>query len=190
MPPGEGIRVELVEEERLSGAQRDLSRPARYRAIVNCGKALPDMKVKIRGEDGHAKGDHQIGKVWCHGPSVMHSYFRNEDAMWENLQAGAISLHAEYDPVRWADGYTFPAFTEGRIQRGTHLVGCHRVAAGRLAVEVELDRLDAAVITHVRTQQHDLARCGLRRQLQRGDHRRLDRRARRVCVPGGRRWGR
>jgi fatty-acyl-CoA synthase len=40
MPPGEGIRVELVEEERLSGAPRDLSRPARYRAIVNCGKAV------------------------------------------------------------------------------------------------------------------------------------------------------
>src|SRR5690606_9294882 len=31
MPPGEGIRVELVEEERLSGSKRDLSRPARYR---------------------------------------------------------------------------------------------------------------------------------------------------------------
>ncbi len=37
MPPGEGIRVELVEEERLSGSPRDLSRPARYRAIVNSG---------------------------------------------------------------------------------------------------------------------------------------------------------
>ncbi len=80
MPPGEGIRVELVEEERLSGTPRDISRPARYRAIVNCGKPLPDMKVEIRGEDGHAKGDHQIGKVWCAGPSVMHSYFRNEEA--------------------------------------------------------------------------------------------------------------
>jgi len=80
MPPGEGIRVELVEEERLSGAPRDLSRPARYRAIVNCGKPLPDMEVQIRGEDGGPKGDHQIGKVWCRGPSVMHSYFRNEEA--------------------------------------------------------------------------------------------------------------
>ena len=49
---------------------------------------------------------------------VRYEYFRNEDAMWENLQGGAISLHAEYDPVRWADGYTFPAFTDGRIQRG------------------------------------------------------------------------
>ena len=80
MPPGEGIRVELVEEERLSGTPRNLSRPARYRAIVNCGKPLPDMEVEIRGEDGSPRGDHQIGKVWCRGPSVMHSYFRNPEA--------------------------------------------------------------------------------------------------------------
>jgi fatty-acyl-CoA synthase len=63
MPPGEGIRVELVEEERLSGTPRDLSRPARYRAIVNCGKPLPGIEVEIRGEKGQVKGDHQIGKV-------------------------------------------------------------------------------------------------------------------------------
>ncbi len=56
MPPGEGIKVELVEEERLSGVPRDLSRPARYRAIVNCGKAVRDMEVVIRGEDGHEAG--------------------------------------------------------------------------------------------------------------------------------------
>ncbi len=80
MPPGEGIRVELVEEERLSGSPRNLSRPARYRAIVNCGKPLPDMDVEIRGETGDVRGDHQIGKVWCRGPSVMHSYFRDEAA--------------------------------------------------------------------------------------------------------------
>ncbi|MBA4050628.1 MAG: acyl-CoA synthetase [Erythrobacter sp.] len=89
MPPGEGIRVELVEEERLSGAPRDLSRPARYRAIVNCGKPLPDMEVQIRDENGAARGDHQIGKVWCRGPSVMHSYFRNEEATNDCLVADA-----------------------------------------------------------------------------------------------------
>src|SRR5690606_34745932 len=67
MPPGEGIRVELVEEERLSGSPRDLSRPARYRAIVNCGKPVRGMTVEVRGEHGEALGDHRIGEVWCHG---------------------------------------------------------------------------------------------------------------------------
>ncbi len=88
MPPGEGIRVELVEEERLSGRPRDLSKPARYRAIVNCGKALPGMEVEIRDEHGQPKGDHQIGKVWCRGKSVMHSYFRNEEATEDCLVDG------------------------------------------------------------------------------------------------------
>ncbi len=88
MPPGEGIRVELVEEERLSGRPRDLERPARYRAIVNCGKALPGMDIEIRGANGQRKSDHQIGKVWCRGKSVMHSYFRNEEATSDCLVDG------------------------------------------------------------------------------------------------------
>ena len=87
MPPGEGIRVELVEEERLSGRPRDLTRPARYRAIVNCGRPLPGLEVEIRGEDESPRGDHQIGKVWCRGKSVMHSYFRNEEATQDCLVA-------------------------------------------------------------------------------------------------------
>ncbi len=109
MPPGEGIRVELVEEERLSGRPRDLSKPARYRAIVNCGKPIPGMEVEIRDGKGHVKGDHQIGKVWCRGKSVMHSYFRNEEATEECLVAknnGEVWLDTG-DMGYMADGYLF-----------------------------------------------------------------------------------
>ncbi len=104
MPPGEGIRVELVEEERLSGASRDITRPARYRAIVNCGKALPDMEVEIRAEDGSARGDHQIGTVWCRGPSVMHSYFRNPQATQACMADGWLDTG---DMGYLVDGYLF-----------------------------------------------------------------------------------
>lgn len=109
MPPGEGIRVELVEEERLSGTRADFSRPARYRAIVNCGKPLPGMEVEIRGEDDQAKGDHKIGKVWCRGKSVMHSYFRNEEATSDCLVAkenGDVWLDTG-DMGYMANGYLF-----------------------------------------------------------------------------------
>ena len=104
MPPGEGIRVELVEEERLSGARPNLDRPARYRAIVNCGKPLPQMEVEIRGENGDIRGDHQIGKVWCRGPSIMHSYFRNDEATRDCLVDGWLDTG---DMGYMADGYLF-----------------------------------------------------------------------------------
>ena len=104
MPPGEGIRVELVEEERLSGQPRNLDRPARYRAIVNCGKALPGMEIEIRGEKGAARSDHHIGKVWCRGKSVMHSYFRNEEATNDCLVDGWLDTG---DMGYMAKGYLF-----------------------------------------------------------------------------------
>jgi fatty-acyl-CoA synthase len=104
MPPGEGIRVELVEEERLSGSPRDLSRPARYRAIVNCGKPVLDMEVVIRGENGETLGDHQIGKVWCRGASVMHSYFRDPEATEACLVDGWLDTG---DMGYMTEGYLF-----------------------------------------------------------------------------------
>ena len=104
MPPGEGIRVELVEEERLSGSPRDLSRPARYRAIVNCGKAVKDMDLVIRGEHGESLPDHHIGKVWCKGPSVMHSYFRDPESTAACLVDGWLDTG---DMGYMVDGYLF-----------------------------------------------------------------------------------
>lgn len=81
MPPGEGIRVELVEESELSGAGTPAQeRPRRYRAIVNCGKPVEGMRVEIRGDDGAVLGERQIGKVWVSGASIMVGYFRDEEA--------------------------------------------------------------------------------------------------------------
>ena len=83
---------------------RALSKPARYRAIVNCGKPIPGMEVEIRGENDQARGDHQIGKVWCRGKSVMHSYFRNEEATTDCLVDGWLDTG---DMGYMADGYLF-----------------------------------------------------------------------------------
>ena len=81
MPPGEGIRIELVEESELSGVGTSAQeRPRRYRAIVNCGKPVAGMEVEIRGLDAAVLADRSIGKVYCRGSSVMHSYFRDEES--------------------------------------------------------------------------------------------------------------
>ncbi len=80
MPPGKGIEVELVEETDLSGAAGSTDRPTRFRAIVNCGKAVKDMTIEIRDEDGGVMPDKTIGKVWCSGPSLMKEYFRDPES--------------------------------------------------------------------------------------------------------------
>jgi fatty-acyl-CoA synthase len=81
MPPGEGIRLELVEENELSGGMlTDANRPRRYRAVVNCGKPVKGMEIEIRSAAGEVLPDRGIGKVYVRGASVMHSYFRDEES--------------------------------------------------------------------------------------------------------------
>jgi fatty-acyl-CoA synthase len=107
MPPGEGIRVELVEETELSGGtQGDAAgqRPQRYRAIVNCGKAVRDMEIEVREEDGTPLPDGAIGKVWCRGPSVMVGYFRDPEATAACLVDGWLDTG---DMGYMSDGYIF-----------------------------------------------------------------------------------
>jgi fatty-acyl-CoA synthase len=184
MPPGEGIRVELVEEERLSGRPRDLSRPARYRAIVNCGKPVLDMEVEIRGEDGHALPDHHIGKVWCRGPSVMHSYFRDPEATAACLvvdpgsEPGADAWLDTGDMGYLVDGYLFivgrakdmiiingknhwPQDIEWAVEQ---LPGFHQGDIAAFAVESDNGEEVPAVLVHCRISDPD-ERVKLREQI-------------------------
>ncbi len=104
MPPGEGIRVELVDEAELSGEPTSVDRPKRFRAIVNCGKAARDMKIEVRGADGALLPDRDVGKVWCSGPSIMHSYFRDPAATEACLQDGWLDTG---DMGYLSEGYIF-----------------------------------------------------------------------------------
>jgi fatty-acyl-CoA synthase len=161
MPPGEGISVELVEEERLSGCPRDLSRPARYRAIVNCGKAVRDMALEIRGEHRNALPDHHIGKVWCKGPSVMHGYFRDPESTDACLVEGWLDTG---DMGYMVDGYLFivgrakdmiiingknhwPQDIEWAVEQ---LPGFHQGDIAAFAVETESGEEVPAVLVHCR----------------------------------------
>ncbi len=104
MPMGEGIKVELVAETDLTGHPGASDRPTRYRAIVNCGKAVKDMTIEIRDEDGGKLGDQTIGKVWCSGPSLMKEYFRDPES------TAACMIHGWLDTGDMgymSDGYIF-----------------------------------------------------------------------------------
>ncbi len=104
MPPGEGIKVELVEESALSGEPANPDRPLRYRAIVNCGKAVKDMTIEVRDHDGTSLPDRAIGKVWCTGPSLMKEYFRDAEATEACLTDGWLDTG---DMGYLSNGYIF-----------------------------------------------------------------------------------
>src|SRR4029078_132267 len=70
MPPGEGIRLELLEENELSGGTPDdEDRPRRYRAVVNCGKPVTGMEIEIRGPGAEILPDPGIGQLFMRGAS-------------------------------------------------------------------------------------------------------------------------
>ncbi|HET9811920.1 MAG TPA: fatty acyl-AMP ligase [Sphingomicrobium sp.] len=81
MPPGEGIRMELVEETELSGGEDDgEERPKRYRAVVNCGKPVQGMEAEVRGPGGGELPERGIGRIFVRGGAVMVGYFRDEES--------------------------------------------------------------------------------------------------------------
>jgi fatty-acyl-CoA synthase len=104
MPPGEGINVELVEESELTGMAGSADRPTRFRAIVNCGKAVKDMTIEVREEDGSILPDRVIGKIWCTGPSIMNGYFRDEASTAACMQNGWLDTG---DMGYLSNGYIF-----------------------------------------------------------------------------------
>ena len=105
MPPGEGIRLELVEESQLSGGSDSApERPRRYRAIVNCGKPVKGMTVEIRDAGGKVLADREIGRVFTRGSSVMDGYFRDPEATEACLSDGWLDTG---DMGYMSNGYIF-----------------------------------------------------------------------------------
>lgn len=104
MPPGEGIVVELVEETELSGVAGATDRPTRYRAIVNCGRAVRDMTIEIRDESGNVLADKTVGKVWCTGPSLMTGYYRDPESTEACMADGWLDTG---DMGYLSDGYIY-----------------------------------------------------------------------------------
>ena len=107
MPPGEGIRVELVEETQLSGRRRP-GRTARnaIRAIVNCGKPARDMTDRdSRGGRHSPCPKRAIGKLWCSGPSLMTGYFRDR-RLDRGVPRKRLARHRRHG-LYLSDGYVY-----------------------------------------------------------------------------------
>ena len=100
MPVGVGIVVDKVDERVISGEKpAQLPQGARlngmtngqttgYRDVVNCGVPLPSYDLEIRDESGTTLADHNIGRIFVSGESVMRDYHNDPEATAACLKDG------------------------------------------------------------------------------------------------------
>lgn len=48
---------------------------------------------------------------------IRYEFFRDQTTLFEAFKAGEVRLRVESDAARWAEGYAFPAVTEGRVRK-------------------------------------------------------------------------
>jgi len=54
---------------------------------------------------------------------IRMNYFRDENIMFEAFKKGAVDIMLETDTGRWANGYNFPAVSDGRVVKETFKSG-------------------------------------------------------------------
>ncbi len=107
MPLGEGIVSDLIDERTLAGltgGRTESRRPTRYRAIVNCGKAVPGLTIEARNDAGQVLPDRKIGRIFVRGLGIMAGYFRDPEST-----AAALS------PDGWLDTGDMGYLVQGSI---------------------------------------------------------------------------
>ncbi|NGY03630.1 fatty acyl-AMP ligase [Solimonas terrae] len=90
-PAGRALRVDVLDIDALE--RNDRAEPAaadatRSRSFVFCGPILPGHAVEVRGENGEALAERQIGRILVRGPSLMKEYFARPDETERVMLAG------------------------------------------------------------------------------------------------------
>ena len=85
---------------------------------VDAGRA-----VVYRRDPRHWARDLPVYKGRFNADEVRIEYFRESSTMMEAFKTGQLDLRVEDDPSTWAEGYTFPAATDGRVVKREITIG-------------------------------------------------------------------
>jgi acyl-CoA synthetase (AMP-forming)/AMP-acid ligase II len=87
-----------------TGAERE----KKLKRLTSIGKPLPDIKMKVVGEDGKELGVGQIGEILAKGPRVMSGYYKDEQKTSETIDKDGF-IHTHDMGYRDEDGYYYLA---------------------------------------------------------------------------------
>lgn len=67
--------------------------------------------------------DHPVNRGRFNFDEIRFEYFRDASTQFEAFKTGQIDIRSEDDPALWAQGYTFPAVTDGRVIKDEIAIG-------------------------------------------------------------------
>jgi len=97
-------RDDCVKHRRARPVARSNKAHTPVRAFVDCGAPLPGVEVEVRGPNGEALPEREIGTLWVHTASVMKGYLHQPEATAEVLK-----------PDGWLDTGDLGYLHDGRI---------------------------------------------------------------------------
>jgi fatty-acyl-CoA synthase len=76
-PPGQGLRSDTVDLQRLEQAKTagPVRPDGRAREFALCGKTLAGHQLEVRDEEGKVLSERGVGRIFAKGPSLMKAYF-------------------------------------------------------------------------------------------------------------------
>lgn len=81
-------------------------------AAIDAGRSITYERVP-----DHWGRDLPVNRGQYNFDRVRIDYYRDDDVMFEAFKAGNYDFHVENRSQRWATGYDFPAFKDGRVLR-------------------------------------------------------------------------
>ncbi|MEO1694624.1 MAG: extracellular solute-binding protein [Pseudomonadota bacterium] len=72
-------------------------------------------RLTFKRDPNHWSRDLPIRRGLYNFDEVRIEYFRDATALFEAFKSGAVNFRYENEPVRWAEGYAFPAAASGRV---------------------------------------------------------------------------
>lgn len=81
-PLGRGVLIDRIEREALEhdGVAVPCVEKSKALEFVSCGRTLPEMEVRILGDDGQVLGERHRGHLEFRGPSALACYYANPEA--------------------------------------------------------------------------------------------------------------
>ena len=87
------------------------------------GRIDPGRSITFERDPNYWGRDLPVNRGRFNFGEIRFEYFRDSSSLFEAFKSGLIDVRIEDDPAQWAQGYAFPAATDGRVIKQSQPIG-------------------------------------------------------------------